>query len=281
VVEATDGPTAFVLGGGGILGAAEVGMLNALHEHGVRPDLILGTSVGALNGAVYAADPDGSLPRLTALWEAADETDPFAVPMLRRAATAARSRTHVQDASRLRAVLQAHLAVERFEDLRIPFQCVAASIERAGPHWFSTGPLLPALLASSAVPGILPPVEIDGEHYVDGGLVDAIPIDRALGLGARTIWVLEVGRLGRPLSVPTGPSEVVMVALEIVRRSRFSEAMERIPPGVRVHLLPSGADEIGADAFDQVAQVRGRDGAHVTARIDAAYRATRAYLGAT
>lgn len=274
------GPVAFVLGGGGILGAAEVGMLTALHDAGVRADLVLGTSVGALNGAVYAADPDGSLPRLTALWEAADETDPFAVPLIERAATVARSRTHLQDASRLRAALEAHLAVDTFEALAVPFQCVAASIERAGPHWFSSGPLIPALLATSAVPGMLPPVEIDGEHFVDGGLVDAIPVDRALALGARTVWVLHVGRLERPLAPPTRPSEVVTVALEIVRRSRFSEAMERVPAGVTVHVLPSGADEVGPEALDRVAQLRERDGAHVAARIEAARRATAAYLDA-
>lgn len=267
---------AFVLGAGGILGAAEVGMLRALHAAGVRPDVIVGASVGALNGAVYAADPDGALPRLTALWGAAEHTDPFAVPLRERAVTAARTWTHLQDTTRLRAVLDEQLPVHRFEDLVIPFQCVAAGIERGGPRWFTSGPLVPALLATSAIPGILPPAEVDGEHYVDGGLVDAIPIDRAIALGARTVWVLHVGRLERPLEPPTRPTEVLTVALELVRRSRFSETMERIPEGVTVHVLPSGLD--GDDALGQVAQLRGRDGAHVVARMDAAEAATAAYL---
>ena len=82
----------------------------------------------------------------------------------------------------------------------MPFQCVAASIERAAAHWFCDGPIVPAVLASAAVPGLLPPVRIGDEHFFDGGLVHSIPVGRALAAGGRTVYVLHVGRIERPLA---------------------------------------------------------------------------------
>src|SRR5436853_478438 len=87
------------------------------------------------------------------------------------------------------------------------------------------GVLVPAVLASCAVPGLLPPVEVDGEHYFDGGLVHSIPVGRAIELGARTVYVLQVGRIERPLAPPRRLWEVGLVAFEIARRHRFHEEM--------------------------------------------------------
>src|SRR5260370_38277009 len=96
---------------------------------------------------------------------------------------------------------------EDFADLELPFHCVAASIEHASPRWFSSGPLVPAVLASCAVPGLLPPVEVDGEPYFDGGLGHSIPVGRAVARGARTVYVLHVARIGTPLAAPALPWE--------------------------------------------------------------------------
>src|SRR4029450_4512128 len=106
-----------------------------------------------------------------------------------------------------------------------PFRWVPASIERAAAHWFTDGPIVPAVLASAAVPGLLPPGEVGDEHFFDGGLVHSIPVGRALELGARTIYVLHVGRIERPLQVPTRPWEVGLVAFEMARRYRCTEEM--------------------------------------------------------
>jgi NTE family protein len=265
---------AFVLGGGGVHGAAEVGMLQALAEHGIEPDLVVGTSVGALNGALLAADPSTALSRLTHLWTTIDEYSPFDASLIERASTFARTRTHLHGNHRLQRMLLSHLDVRRFDQLALPFQCVAASIERAGARWFHEGELVPALLATTAVPGLLPPVEIDGEHYLDGGLVDSIPVGRAVDLGARRIYVLQVGRIEQPLVPPTRPWEVGLVAFEIARRHRFVDAMERIPDGVEVHVLPSGADLEPTDT----AQFRYRDTSNIAERIAGAAAASRAYL---
>ena len=121
---------------------------------------------------------------------------------------------------------------------------MAAGIESASARWFGSGPVVPAVMASCAVPGLLPPVEIDGAHYFDGGLVDSIPVGRAVALGASTVYVLQVGRIESPLEVPTRPWEVGLVAFEIARRHRFHEEMSSLPSDVRVHVLPTGGDRL-------------------------------------
>jgi NTE family protein len=266
---------AFVLGGGGVLGAHEVGMLQALAEAGIRPDLVLGTSVGALNGVFVAADQAAAVPRLARLWRDGAAGEAFGGSLLGRVATFARSGTHLHSNEPLRRLLEELLPVARIEDLTIPFQCVAASIERAAAHWFTSGPIVPAVLASTAVPGLLPPVEVEGEHFLDGGLVHSIPVGRAVRLGARTVYVLHVGRIERPLEVPRRPWEVGLVAFEIARRHRFAEEMASLPRGVTVHVLPAGAT---ADAAPDLSQLRYRDVSRIDEHIERAYKAAAAYL---
>ncbi len=267
--------TAFVLGGGGVLGAHEVGMLRALSEAGIVPDVIVGTSVGAINGAFVAADPDDAAQRLGGLWQGADLQQAFSGNILGRAATLARSRTHLHAIEPLAAMLERALPVADFADLALPFHCVAASIERASARWFSSGPLVPAVLASCAVPGLLPPIEVDGEHYFDGGLVHSIPVGRAVELGAGIIYVLHVGRVERPLAPPRRLWEVGLVAFEIARRHRFHEEMAALPPDVQVHVLPSGGTQRAPD----LSQLRYRgEKTNVGVNIERAYKASASYL---
>jgi NTE family protein len=266
--------TAFVLGGGGVLGAYEVGMLRALTEAGVRPDLVVGTSVGAVNGAVVAADPAAATARLAAMWQGDELRQAFSENLWGRAVRLARSGTHLHSIEPLRRMLADALPGDNFEDLQVPFHCVAASIEHASAAWFSSGPVVPAVLASCAVPGLLPPVEFNGEHYFDGGLVHSIPVGRAVALGARTVYVLHVGRIERPPTVPRRPWEVGLVAFEIARQHRFHEEMAALPADVRVHVLPAGATGSQAD----LAQFRYRDRTRVAGSIERAYAASASYL---
>ncbi|MGZ4609435.1 MAG: patatin-like phospholipase family protein [Actinomycetes bacterium] len=273
----TSGGTAFVLGGGGMLGANEVGMLRALLEEGVRPDLVVGTSVGAINGAAVAADPTVSaVVKLTEVWHSVADTDLYSGSALRRVRHLARTRTHVHPNEPLRSLLREQFGDTLIEDLPVPFQCVAASIERAAEHWFETGPLVDAVLASAAVPGVLPPVRIGDEHFLDGGLVNSIPVGRAVALGATTIFVLQVGRIERPLEVPRRPWEVATVAFEIARRHRFASDMAALPASVAVHVLPTGAAE--PPRYADLSALRYRDFSRVQERMTAAYEATLTYL---
>jgi NTE family protein len=266
--------TAFVLGGGGLLGAHEVGMLRALAEAGIRPDIVVGTSIGAVNGAFVAADPGGAAERLTGLWRGEEIRALFSETVVGRAVRLARSGTHLHAIEPLSRQLEATLRIDDFANLKLPFHCVAAGIEDATAHWFSTGPLVPAVMASCAVPGLLPPVEIDGAHYFDGGLVHSIPVGRAVALGASTVYVLQVGRIESPLPIPAKPWEVGLVAFEIARRHRFHEEMSSLPPGVRVHVLPTGGEQLPPGP----AQFRYRGKNKVSEGIDRSYAASARYL---
>jgi NTE family protein len=272
--------TAFVLGGGGLLGAAEVGMLRALIESGVVPDLVIGSSIGAANGALVAQDPSlEGLARLESLWSDADE-GPFAGTWYERAATVARTavrtRTALYTADALQDLLERELRTERIEDLAVPFQCCAASVERAEEHWFESGPIIPAVLASSAVPGLFPAYEIDGEHFVDGGIVNSIPLDRARKAGAERVFVLQVGRIEQPLTPPSNPLEVGLVAFEIARRARFAASLRRAAElELEVHVLPTGGS---APRYNDRASLGYSDTSLIPQRIAMAYNASTAYL---
>lgn len=271
-----EGPVAFVLGGGGVLGAVEVGMLRALFRAGIRPDLVLGTSIGAVNGVLVAADPTEAVTgRLVRLWASPEAGEVYGDSIARQLRRFA-ARTHLHSPRPLRRLLERELGeLTTFADLKLPFRCCAASIERAAEHWFDSGPLVPAVLASASVPGLLPPAQIDGEHYIDGGIVNSIPIGEAVRIGARRIFVLQVGRIERPLVPPRRPWEIAQVAFEVARRHRFAREMTGLPSDVEVHVLPTG----GLDPRDDSPWAY-RDMAAVGRRISRAYTASRRYLAA-
>ncbi len=267
--------TALVLGGGGVLGAVEVGMLRALFEADIHADLILGTSVGALNGALVAADPSpGVIERLVALWESAvGGKDVYGDGAVRQVTRAVRTGTHLHSSKPLRQRLHQELGDLTFEEMRIPFQCCAANIERAAEHWFTEGRVVDAVMASAAVPGLLRPARVGGEHFLDGGIVNSIPVGRAVECGADRIFVLQVGRVDRPLTVPRKPWEVARVSFEIARRHRFIREMAAVPKQVTAHVLPTGGGSAKDDSL-----LAYRDFGAVQGRIDAAYEASVRYL---
>jgi NTE family protein len=267
--------TAFVLGGGGLLGAVEVGMLRALLEAGVKPDVVLGTSVGALNGALLAADPGiGVVDRLVGLWEsAAAGREVYGEGPVRQVSRVVRTGTHLHSARPLRQRLGQELGDRTFEELAVEFQCCAANIERAAEHWFTTGRVVDAVVASAAVPGLLRPAVVDGEHYLDGGIVNSIPVGRAVECGADRVFVLQVGRVDRPLRPPRKPWQVARVSFEIARRHRFHREMAELPESVSAYVLPTGGGSRKDDSL-----LRYRDFGAVMQRIDAAYRASVDYL---
>ena len=268
--------TAFVLGGGGRWGAVEVGMIRALEEVGIAPDIILGTSIGAFNGSVIAdlPGPEG-VSRLMGLWDEISSTGVLKGGAFERIKNVATFRPAIHTTSELRNVLE-HIYPDdrKIEDLSVPFQCVAASIERSAEHWFTEGPLVDALLASSAVPALFPPVKIGEEHFYDGGLVNSVPVGRAVALGASVIYVLQVGRMESPLRPPRKLHESALISFEIARRNRFTTELENLPEGIELHILPS-ANPL---AFDDMRQLRWRDTTSTAELADGAYAASKAYL---
>jgi NTE family protein len=265
--------TAFVLGGGGMLGAAEVGMLRSLLERNIGPDLIVGSSVGALNGAIVASNPtvDG-IEQMTRAWTGLSNRQVFGNSIVSQITTLARHGTYLHANDALRQLLEDGIGVDtQFADLAVRFECIASCIERAAPQWFNSGSVIDAVLASCAVPGLLPAVKIGDEHFLDGGLIRSVPIGRAVELGATRVFVLHVGRLEHPLEVPTRPWQVATVVFEIARRHHFEEEMAALSSDIDVHVLPTGSTASSVS-------LRYRSTSGLTRRIESAYDATSQYL---
>jgi NTE family protein len=233
--------------------------------------------VGALHGAVVAASPSAeSVVRLEEAWGRLSRLGVVGSSWFTDATILLRTRTHVRSNEPLRRLVRELVRVDTFAELAVEFQCVAASIERAAEHWFQEGPLVDAILASSAVPGILPPVRVGDEHFMDGGLVNSVPLDRAIALGAEEIFVLHVGRLDQPLSAPRRLRDVAMVAFEVARRHRFVHELANVPDHVTVHVLPTG--DPSPPAYNDLTQLRYRSVSGFDRRIAWAAAATDAYL---
>lgn len=266
---------AFVLGGGGVRGAVEVGMLQALLEAGIRPDLVVGSSIGAINGALVASDPTpGVVEGLVAAWTSPEAAAVYGDSWGRQLRRLATTRTHLNSPDPLRALLETALGADAtFEDLAVPLRVVAASIERAAEHWFDSGPLVPAVMASASVPGLLPPTPIGDEHFIDGGIVNSVPIEVAVLAGARTVYVLQVGRIEEPLQAPAGAIDTVRVAFEVARRHRYARDIARLPQDVTLHVLPSGGPLAGDERLSSY-----RSMSATRRRIEQARTATDEYL---
>ncbi len=249
--------TAFVLGGAGNMGAVHLGMLRALLERQVVPDLVVGCSAGALNGGAIASDPTlATLARLEALWSDLSRSDVWPASTVVSALQLLRRRPAVNDSAGLRRVVERFLPGASFADLEVPFACVATSLVTGGERWFSEGPLVEAVLASSALPGLLPPVEIDGEAFIDGATVCVVPVAKALELGATRLFILQIKDLDAIPRQPRRPLDVIQRAFAISRNARFVHEMATLPEGVEAHVLPPVAwPRFRYDGFSRTAEL--------------------------
>lgn len=262
--------TAFVLGGGGNLGAIQVGQLRALIERGIVPDVIVGCSVGALNGAAVAGHPTlQEVERLAHLWTGLTRNHIFPSSRLSRGPWLfLRNGLSAFPNVGLRRVIERWLRYGTFEETSVPLWVVATSVGTGFEHWFNSGDVTQALLASTALPGIFPPVDIAGERYVDGGVVNNVPVSKAIELGANRIYVLDVGTIERNQPDPRRPYEMLLKAVGIAHTYRFRVDIGHVPQGIQMFRLP-GVDpgKLRYDDFSRSSEL-----------IDRAHRAAGAYL---
>ena len=261
---------AFVLSGGGSLGAVEVGMAKALAERGVRPDMIVGTSAGAINGAWLAGHPDTDVDDLAEVWARIRRSTVFpAEPMLGFMAFAGRRQGLVPQRG-LRSLVQAHLTFDRLEDAPTPLHVVAVEVLTGRDVALSTGPALDAVLASAAIPGVFAPVEIDGVAYMDGGVVNNTPLSHAVALGADVVWVLCAGYACALTEPPRGALAMALHALTLLVHQQLVIDVVRFEPQVELHVIPPLCPlDVSPSDFSQS-----------SALIERSYRAAKSWLDA-
>lgn len=236
--DALPRPIGLVLGGGGSLGAAQVGMLEALHDRRIHADLVVGTSIGALNGAVVAADPTSAASRLSHIWHTLDAKAVLPGGMTRRLWTLWRSKTSIYDSPLLADMIEKEIGVSDIEDLAVPYAAMALDIETATATRFTKGPLKSAMLASSAIPGVFPAIERDGRRYYDGGLVANVPVMDALAMGARSLVVLDCAFADQSIAPPTTMVETIFYSMLVQMRQQVLRHLPEAAAAVPVVYLP-------------------------------------------
>ena len=231
---AAAGKVAFVLPGGATRGAGQVGMLQALTEHGIRPDFVVGTSVGAMNAASYAADATlGGLGHLAELWTVARRSQIFPFAPRAVAESLRERRGYLLPNDGLRDWIGTHVGHGRLEDFPIPVHAVAADVDSGAPVVLSHGDAVTALLASTAIPGVFPAVTIGGRSLCDGGVAADIPVPQAVALGAETIYVLPSASVDLASRLKPWPW------LDLILGNPASDDPVAVHPDITLHWLPA------------------------------------------
>ena len=231
--------TAFVLSGGAALGAAQVGMLKALNANGITPDLIVGASVGAINGGWIAGDGGAvGLAGLEYLWKGLHRSDVFPARPLPGLMGFLGHRRNLVPNSGLRSLLTDHLRFKLLEEASIPLHVIVTDVLSGEDVRMSTGPAVETILASASIPAVFPPVRLGDRYFVDGGVLNNTPISHAVALGADTIWVLPTGYACALSEPPRGALAMALHALTLTINQRLAVDVARYEGHVDLRVVP-------------------------------------------
>ncbi len=264
--------TAFVLSGGGSLGAVQVGMLQALADHRLRPDLLVGASAGALNAAYVAGqgfDHD-SLDRLAGVWSGLRRSQVFPLAPHRQLLALLGARPSLCSPEPLTRLVRDHIAYDRLEDATIPIRIVATDVVSGTDVVLSGGDPVPAIVASAAIPAVFPTVTVDGRALFDGGVANNTPISQAVAAGADRVVVLPAGVACARERPPRSALAVAVHALTLLIEQRLLLAVAAYHDQVDLIVLPPLCP----------LTVSASDFRHAAALIDRARGATTRWLDA-
>jgi NTE family protein len=260
--------TAWVLRGGASFGAAQVGMAKALMEAGHHPDLLYGTSAGALNASWLATDPtlDG-IASLARMWAAVKRSDVFPLRPLTALMGLAGVSDHLIDQGAFARWLHRTTTLRRLEEGLLPLAVVATDLETGEEVLLESGPAVPALLASSAMPGVFPPVRIGDRWLVDGSIASDAPIGPAVEAGASRVWVLP-SFPAVPMARPRSALDVLLRSASITLARHNASIVATWCSSCEIYVLPAPL-VAGVSPFSFEKSV---------ALVDAAYRLTSSWL---
>lgn len=263
--------TALVLAGGGSLGAVQVGMLQALAEAQLHFDLVVGASVGAINGAHFASDPSiEGVTKLADIWSGLGQQDIFPFSLFSAAKALLQRRGHILNNAGLRRMILSALPVSRLEDCKLPMHVVTTDLLSGAEVLQSQGDLLNALLASAAIPLVYPAIKIDGHLLMDGGVASNTPIASAVALGAKRIVVLPTGFGCACKAPPKGFVALALHTLNLMSMRQLVRDIELHAANAEIHVA-APLCPLGVSVFD-FTQTR--------SLIERAHQQTQAWLAA-
>jgi NTE family protein len=232
--------TAFVLSGGASLGAVQAGMLQALYERDVAPDLIVGSSVGAVSGAFIASRPaiPETAEELADVWRGLSRGNVFPLDPLTGFLGFFGARDHLVSDGALRKLVAEHLELRTLEDSPIPFHVVVTELLSGRELRLSSGDAASAVMASAAIPGVFPPVERDGTLLIDGGVSNNAPIAHAIELGAERVYVLPTGVACDLREAPRGAVNMMLHAMSLLVMRRMLVEIEELRDRAELIVLP-------------------------------------------
>jgi NTE family protein len=231
--------TAFVFAGGGSLGAVEVGMLRELVAWGLKPDFIVGASAGAINGAYFACHPHAEgTTQLESLWRGIHRGHILPWSWAGMLKILLGRRKHLVDSNALRKLLTRHFGDKHLESTAVPLYIVATDMATGDEVLLSSGNIVDAVLASAAIPGVFPPVELDGRRLIDGGVANNTPVSTAVRLGATRIVVLPAGFACAGRREPKGAIDHAFNALSLLVARQLVQDLERWANHAHISVVP-------------------------------------------
>jgi NTE family protein len=250
---AADNPrpkTALVFAGGGSFGAVQVGMLRSLAARGISVEMVVGSSVGALNGAYYAGDPtlDG-VTRLEAIWRGLRRRDVFPVDW-RTMLVFLYRRDFLVTSDALRDLVEANLPYRNLEDAKIPIHIVATDILTGGTVVLSAGSAAQAIIASAAIPAVFPPVRFNDFYLADGAVSSNTPVRVAVALGARRLIVLPTGYACARDKPPLGAFANALHALTLLIARQLTADLEGLDGGSIEYFVLPPLCPLGGSPYD-------------------------------
>jgi NTE family protein len=251
-----------VLSGGASLGALQVGMLCALYEHGVVADLLVGTSVGALNAAFVASRPQTpeTADELARVWRRLQREDVFPVNVRALVGGLSGQRDHLVPDRALRRLVEGYVEFADLADAAVPLHVVAYDVIEAREVLLSEGRALDAIAAAAALPGVFPPVPIGRRCLIDGGVVNNTPISHAVDLGAERIYVLPTQERWTPLGrAPGAALDAAIYALGVLVEGRLNADIARYSGEVELIVLPApNPQQVQPTDFDHSSRLIGQ-----------------------
>lgn len=257
------GRVAFVLSGGASLGAVEVGMLRALYERGIAPQLVVATSAGALNGAFVASRPQmvETAGALGEIWRGLRRGQVFPVNPLTGLLGFLGARDHLVPDGGMRRLVTRHIEHDRLEQMPLELHVIAVDVITGEEVRLSRGLAVEAVMASAAIPAVLPTVAWEGRELMDGGVANNTPISHAIELGASEVYVLPTGNACALKESPSGALGMALHALSLLTQRRLIDDIESHKDRAKLVVLPPPCP----------LSIQPIDFAHAGALIDRAY----------